>query len=143
LAGNEVLRRAFSGAERVHLIGLVSEGGVHSGFGHLEALIRMGAALDVPDLVLHAFTDGRDTLPTSGAGYLEAVEGWMGDCGAGRVGSVVGRYWAMDRDRRWDRVQRAYDLLVHGRAEHSASGGAAAVRGAYERGETDEFITPV
>jgi len=142
LAENPVLREAFSGAERVHLIGLVSDGGVHSGFGHLEALIRMGAALSVPDLVLHAFTDGRDTLPMSGAGYLETVEGWMRDAGAGRVGSVVGRYWAMDRDRRWERVQRAYDLLVHGRAEHRADDGPAAAGAAYERGETDEFIEP-
>ena len=143
LAENPVLRDALTGAERVHLIGLVSDGGVHSGFLHLEALIRLGAQLGVPDLVLHAFTDGRDTLPTSGAGYLEAVEAWMADAGAGRVGSVVGRYWAMDRDRRWDRIQRAYDLLVHGRAEHEADTGPDAARDAYERGETDEFITPV
>jgi 2,3-bisphosphoglycerate-independent phosphoglycerate mutase len=142
LAENPVLREAFTAAERVHLIGLVSDGGVHSGFGHLEALIRMGAALDVPDLVLHAFTDGRDTLPTSGAGYLEAVEGWMRDSGAGRIGSVVGRYWAMDRDRRWERVQRAYDLLVHARAEHRVASGPEAARTAYERDQTDEFIAP-
>jgi 2,3-bisphosphoglycerate-independent phosphoglycerate mutase len=126
----------------VHLIGLVSEGGVHSGWRHLEALIRLAASLEVEDLVLHAFTDGRDTLPESGAGYLETVQGWMNDAGVGRVGSVVGRYWAMDRDRRWDRVQRAYDLLVHGRAEHRASSGAEAARAAYARDETDEFITP-
>jgi 2,3-bisphosphoglycerate-independent phosphoglycerate mutase len=126
----------------VHLIGLVSDGGVHSGFVHLQALIRLAAQLEVDDLVLHAFTDGRDTLPTSGAGYLEAVEGWMADAGAGRVGSVVGRYWAMDRDRRWERIQRAYDLLVHGRAEHRADSAPAAARDAYARGETDEFITP-
>jgi 2,3-bisphosphoglycerate-independent phosphoglycerate mutase len=143
LAENPVLREAFAGAERVHLIGLVSDGGVHSGFGHLEALIRMGAALEVPDLVLHAFTDGRDTFPTSGAGYLETVERWMRDVRTGRIGSVVGRYWAMDRDRRWDRVQRAYDLLVHGRAAHRAADGPAAAREAYERGETDEFIEPM
>jgi 2,3-bisphosphoglycerate-independent phosphoglycerate mutase len=140
---NPVLRDAFTGAERVHLIGLVSDGGVHSGFGHLEALIRMGAQLGVPDLVLHAFTDGRDTLPTSGAGYLDTVEGWMASTGAARVGSVVGRYFAMDRDRRWQRIQRAYDLLVDGQAEHRAASGAEAVRQAYERDETDEFIEPV
>jgi 2,3-bisphosphoglycerate-independent phosphoglycerate mutase len=140
---NDVLRDAFSNAERVHLIGLVSDGGVHSGFEHLEALIRLGASLGVSDLVLHAFTDGRDTLPKSGAGYLETVQGWMDDAGAGRIGSVVGRYWAMDRDRRWDRTQRAYDLLVHGRAEHRAATGTEAAKQAYERDETDEFITPV
>ena len=140
---NEVLREAFSDAPRVHLIGLVSDGGVHSGWEHLEALILLGASLGVSDLVLHAFTDGRDTLPKSGAGYLETVQGWMDDAGAGRIGSVVGRYWAMDRDKRWDRTQRTYDLLVHGRAEHRAASGAQAAREAYERDETDEFITPV
>jgi 2,3-bisphosphoglycerate-independent phosphoglycerate mutase len=142
LSSNEVLRAAFSDAERVHLIGLVSDGGVHSGFKHLEALIRMAASMEVPDLVLHAFTDGRDTLPHGGVGYLETVQGWMDDAGAGRIGSVVGRYWAMDRDKRWDRIQRAYDLIVHGRAEHHTPSGAEAAREAYERDETDEFITP-
>jgi 2,3-bisphosphoglycerate-independent phosphoglycerate mutase len=143
LASNPVLEAAFSGAERVHLLGLVSDGGVHSGFEHLLALIELAAGIGVPDLVLHAFTDGRDTLPTSGAGYLATVQGWMEGTGAGRIGSIVGRYYAMDRDSRWDRIQLAYDLLVHGRAEHRAETGEEAARAAYERGETDEFITPV
>ena len=89
-------------------------------------------------MIVHAFTDGRDTLPHAGAGFLAALDAAEGV----RVGSVVGRYWAMDRDRRWDRTQRAYDLLVHGRAPHSASSGEEAVSAAYERGETDEFIEP-
>jgi 2,3-bisphosphoglycerate-independent phosphoglycerate mutase len=143
LASNEVLRDAMTDAERVHLIGLVSDGGVHSSLGHLRALIELAASLEVGDLVVHAFTDGRDTLPTSGADFLAEVERWMTSSGVGRVGSVVGRYFAMDRDRRWDRVQRAYDLLVHGKAEHSADTAAQAARDAYERDETDEFITPV
>jgi 2,3-bisphosphoglycerate-independent phosphoglycerate mutase len=143
LAANPVLTAAFGEAERVHLLGLVSDGGVHSGWKHLEALIGLAAELGVRDLVLHAFTDGRDTLPTGGAGYLETVEGWMAEAGVGRVGSIVGRYYAMDRDKRWDRIQRAYDLIVHGRADHHADTGAGAVLAAYERGETDEFITPV
>jgi 2,3-bisphosphoglycerate-independent phosphoglycerate mutase len=143
LAENRVLRAAFSGAPRVHLIGLVSDGGVHSGWRHLEALIGLAAALSVPDLVLHAFTDGRDTLPMSGAGFLATVHEWMEAAGRGRIGSVVGRYYAMDRDSRWERVQTAYDLLVHGKASHRASSGEEAARAAYERGETDEFITPV
>ena len=145
LSANAVLREAMTGGAtgRVHLIGLVSDGGVHSGFGHLEALIQMAAALEVPDLVIHAFTDGRDTLPTSGAGYLETVEAWLAEAGRGRIGSVVGRYWAMDRDRRWERVQAAYDLLVHGRSDHAADGASAGVRAAYERDETDEFIRPI
>jgi len=145
IAENPVLRAAFAGAERVHLIGLVSDGGVHSGWEHLEALIRMGGQLEVPDLVVHAFTDGRDTLPKAGAGYLATVEDWLadaaGDGRCARVGSVIGRYFAMDRDRRWERVQQAYDLLVHGRGEHRAEDGPGAVRAAYERGETDEFVT--
>ena len=98
LAENTVLRAALSGAERVHLIGLVSDGGVHSGFEQLEAMIRLGAQLGVRDLVLHAFTDGRDTLPTSGAGYLEAAEGWMADAGtpggSARSSGAIGRWIA-------------------------------------------------
>jgi len=145
LARNDVLRAAFAGAERVHLIGLVSDGGVHSGWDHLEALIRMGGQLEVPDLVVHAFTDGRDTLPKAGAGYLATVEDWLADAAGdgrrARVGSVIGRYFAMDRDKRWERVQQAYDLLVHGRGAHHAANGPEAVRAAYERGETDEFVT--
>ena len=120
LAGNEVLRAAFTDAPRVHIIGLVSDGGVHSSMTHLRALIELGVELGVSDLVIHAFTDGRDTTPKSGAGFLELVTGWMADRGCGRIGSVVGRYYAMDRDKRWDRVKLAYDMLVHGRAEHRA-----------------------
>jgi 2,3-bisphosphoglycerate-independent phosphoglycerate mutase len=141
-ASNAVIRAAMSDAPRVHLLGLVSDGGVHSGFTHLAALIALAAELDVGDLVVHAFTDGRDTLPTSGEGFLSAVEEWIAAAGVGRVGSVVGRYFAMDRDRRWDRIQRAYDLLVHGRAEFTAGSGPEAARDAYQRGETDEFISP-
>jgi 2,3-bisphosphoglycerate-independent phosphoglycerate mutase len=143
LASNGVLREAFTGAGRVHLIGLVSDGGVHSGWDHLEALIKLGAELEVGDLVLHAFTDGRDTLPHGGAEFLETVEGWMAGAGAGRIGTVIGRYYAMDRDKRWERVQLAYDLLVHGRGEHTADSGPEAARAAYAHDETDEFIRPV
>ncbi|MDQ6803522.1 MAG: 2,3-bisphosphoglycerate-independent phosphoglycerate mutase, partial [Actinomycetota bacterium] len=142
LASNAELKAAFAGAGRVHLLGLVSDGGVHSGWKHLEVLIALAAELGVPDLVLHAFTDGRDTLPHGGTGYLETVEGWMAAAGVGRVGTVVGRYFAMDRDKRWDRTQRAYDLIMHGRGEHHAETGPAAVAVAYDRGETDEFVEP-
>jgi 2,3-bisphosphoglycerate-independent phosphoglycerate mutase len=142
MASNPVVREAFSGASRVHLIGLVSDGGVHSSLEHLRALISLAASLEVPDLVVHAFTDGRDTLPHSGAGFLASVEAWMSEAGVGRIGSVVGRYYAMDRDSRWDRVKLAYDMLVHGQAPHRADSGEAAALAAYERDETDEFITP-
>jgi 2,3-bisphosphoglycerate-independent phosphoglycerate mutase len=140
LSENDVLRDAVAGAERVHLIGLVSDGGVHSSLDHLHALLDLASG--APDVVVHAFTDGRDTLPHSGAGFLEHVEGWCREAGNARVGSVVGRYFAMDRDRRWDRVEKAYDLLVRGEAPHRADGAAQAARDAYDRGETDEFIEP-
>ncbi|HEV7161999.1 MAG TPA: 2,3-bisphosphoglycerate-independent phosphoglycerate mutase [Solirubrobacteraceae bacterium] len=138
LAQNDALRAAFSDAERVHLIGLVSDGGVHSSIEHVRALIALGHSLAVKDLVVHAFTDGRDTLPHAGAGFLRELERVAG----ARVGSVVGRYWAMDRDRRWERTQRAYDMLVHGQAPHHAASGEQAVEDAYRRGDTDEFIEP-
>ena len=124
----------------MHLIGLVSDGGVHSSDRHLKALIELAAEWGIDDLVVHAFTDGRDTSPKGGAKYLAEVQGWMEEVGAGRIGSVIGRYFAMDRDKRWDRVQKAYDLLVHGKAEHHADSGAEAAQAAYDRDETDEFI---
>jgi 2,3-bisphosphoglycerate-independent phosphoglycerate mutase len=124
---------------RVHLLGLVSDGGVHSSLEHLRALIALAGEVEPSaDVVVHAFTDGRDTLPHAGAGYLAELDGTAG----ARVGSVVGRYWAMDRDRRWERTQRAYDMLVHGCAPQQAASGEQAVREAYERGETDEFVEP-
>ncbi len=127
-------------------LGLVSDGGVHSSLQHLLALIACArehpaSGGGAKDVLVHAFTDGRDTLPHAGAGYLAQLDATPG----ARVGSVVGRYWAMDRDRRWDRTQRAYDLLVHARAgggDYHAASGEEAVRAAYERGETDEFIEP-
>jgi 2,3-bisphosphoglycerate-independent phosphoglycerate mutase len=142
LAENETLQAAMRDAPRVHLIGLVSGGGVHSSERHLKALVDVAAQAGVDDLVVHAFTDGRDTSPTSGAASLAELEGWLRDAGSGRVGSVVGRYFAMDRDGRWDRTQKAIDLLVDGKADHHADSGEAAVKAAYERDETDEFISP-
>jgi 2,3-bisphosphoglycerate-independent phosphoglycerate mutase len=140
--GNEVLAAALRGAPRVHLVGLISAGGVHSAMGQLRTLIEMAARAGAEDLVIHAFTDGRDTPPTSGAESLRTVESWCEQAQTGRIASVVGRYFGMDRDNRWDRVQRAYDLLVHGIAEHAAPTAEQAALDAYERGETDEFIAP-
>jgi 2,3-bisphosphoglycerate-independent phosphoglycerate mutase len=146
LGENEAITRALTASERVHLIGLVSDGGVHSSLGHLQALIELAGRLGVRDLAIHCFTDGRDTLPEAGAEYLALLESWClelwppGARSRARVASVVGRYYAMDRDRRWERVQAAYDLLVHGRAAHHAETAVQAVMDAYERGETDEFI---
>jgi 2,3-bisphosphoglycerate-independent phosphoglycerate mutase len=137
LGDSEVLGELMDGAERLHLIGLVSDGGVHSSDRHLKALIELAASKGVPDVIVHAFTDGRDTSPTGGAKYLAEVE----RLGGARVGSVIGRYFAMDRDGRWDRIQKAYDLLVHGKGEHRADSAEQAAKDAYERDETDEFIT--
>ena len=141
LAANPAVRAALTGSERVHLLGLVSDGGVHSGFAHLHALVELAGRVGVTDLVVHCFTDGRDTSPTAGEGYLRTLDEWFATAGVGRVATVTGRYYAMDRDRRWERVQAAYDLLVHGRGEHIAADGPQAARDAYARGETDEFIT--
>jgi 2,3-bisphosphoglycerate-independent phosphoglycerate mutase len=139
LADNEAIKGALEG-ERVHLIGLVSDGGVHASLSHLKALIQVAAEAGVEDIVLHAFTDGRDTLPHSGEEFVGEAEKWLGEVG-GRIGSVTGRYFAMDRDKRWDRIKLAYDALVHGRGDApDASSGVEAVRAAYERDETDEFI---
>jgi 2,3-bisphosphoglycerate-independent phosphoglycerate mutase len=134
--------RAACDAGRLHLLGLVSEGGVHASMGHLRALLEVAQNAQVEDVVLHAFTDGRDTNPDSGAGYVAEVESWMEELG-GRVASVSGRYFAMDRDKRWDRTKRAWDAIVHGEAEPPpADSGEEAVKAAYERDESDEFIQP-
>ena len=139
---NEVLTEAMKDTERLHLLGLVSHGGVHSSMDHLHDLLELAQQQGVPDVVVHAFTDGRDTAPDSGAGYLAELEGWLETTG-GRVGSVTGRYYAMDRDKRWDRTELALKALVDGEAEHHADSGEQAVKDAYERDETDEFIRPV
>jgi 2,3-bisphosphoglycerate-independent phosphoglycerate mutase len=142
---NQVLRQACAAAReggRLHLLGLVSAGGVHSSLGHLRACVELAARERVPDIVVHAFTDGRDTPPDSGVRYVAEVEGWLAEAG-GRLADVSGRYYAMDRDRRWDRTKLAYDAIVHGVAQPPpARSGEEAVRAAYERGETDEFIRP-
>jgi 2,3-bisphosphoglycerate-independent phosphoglycerate mutase len=140
LGENKVILEALHAAPRVHLIGLVSEGGVHSSHLHLKALIELAAQEGVEDLVIHAFTDGRDTAPKSGAKMLATVQEWCEEAGVGRIGSVIGRYLAMDRDTRWDRTEKAVELLRRGEAEHEADSGEEACKAAYERDETDEFI---
>ncbi len=124
---------------RLHLLGLVSDGGVHSGWEHIEATIELAAQEGVPDVVFHAFTDGRDTLPHGGKGYLEELERWLR--AAGRVATVSGRYYAMDRDTRWERTKLAYDAIVHAQGLRAPSS-AAAIAESYERDVTDEFVVP-
>jgi 2,3-bisphosphoglycerate-independent phosphoglycerate mutase len=141
---NEVLLAACERARkgprgRLHLLGLLSDGGVHSGWEHIEACIELATEEGVPDLVVHAFTDGRDTLPHGGRGYLEELERWLRQ--AGRIATVGGRYYAMDRDTRWERTKLAYDAIVHATGQRAASA-AEAIESAYQRGETDEFVLP-
>jgi 2,3-bisphosphoglycerate-independent phosphoglycerate mutase len=145
---NEALLGACAAARqsgRLHLAGLVSDGGVHSSMNHLRACVELAASERVPELVVHAFTDGRDTSPTSAPGYLAQLERWLAaatEAGTrSRVASVTGRYWAMDRDARWDRTKRAYDAIVHGEGLVAESAEAAVKKG-YGRSETDEFIQP-
>ncbi len=142
---NEALRAACGSAResrrgRLHAIGLISDGGVHSGWEHIEAIIELAGEEGVSDLVIHALTDGRDTLPHNGAGYVEELERWLRH--TGRIGTVGGRYWGMDRDRRWDRTKKAYDAVVHAKAPRADSA-VAAIKAAYEEDVTDEFIEPV
>ncbi len=141
---NDALRAACERARRsprgrLHLLGLVSDGGVHSGWEHIEAAIELATQEGVPDVVFHAFTDGRDTLPHGGAGYVEELERWL--YRAGRVGTVSGRFYAMDRDTRWERTKLAYDAIVHGRGL-GAETSAESIKASYDRDETDEFIKP-
>jgi len=127
----------------LHLIGLLSDGGVHSSQQHVHALLRMAAAnrLSGNQVVVHAFMDGRDTSPHGGKAYLEDLEAVMQETGCGVIGSVVGRYWAMDRDNRWERIRKAYDLLVDGTGA-SFESAVQAVEASYAAGVTDEFVEP-
>ena len=141
---NEALLTACARAResprgRLHLLGLVSDGGVHSGWEHIEAAIELAAQEGVTEVVFHAFTDGRDTLPHNGRGYVAELERWLRH--AGRIGTVSGRYYAMDRDRRWERTKLAYDAIVHAQGLRAATA-EAAVTESYERDESDEFIRP-
>lgn len=142
---NPVLLAAVRAAKErgtaLHLMGLVSDGGVHSHIDHLLALVDLAKNEGLPRVFIHAFLDGRDTPPKSGLGYVEALERSLAEKGIGRIATVSGRYFAMDRDKRWDRVKKAHEALVAGIGEE-ASSGADAVRRAYERGETDEFVSP-
>jgi 2,3-bisphosphoglycerate-independent phosphoglycerate mutase len=141
LGENAALAAALDGFERVHLIGLVSDGGVHSGWKHIEALIKLAGEHGVPDVVIHAFTDGRDTSPRGGAKFLAQVEAWAATAANARIGSVVGRYYAMDRDQREERTKAAVDLLLDGVSDHHAHSAVQAVTDSYARDERgDEFV---
>ncbi|WP_417911732.1 2,3-bisphosphoglycerate-independent phosphoglycerate mutase [Candidatus Electronema sp. TJ] len=135
-----VLDKAQAAGSRVHFCGLLSDGGVHSHLSHLAALLEMAAARKI-EAKIHCFMDGRDTPPSSGVGYMRELLAIIQRIGCGNVATVSGRYWAMDRDTRWDRVEKAWRAMVGGQGL-SAADPLDAVTAAYARGETDEFIQP-
>jgi 2,3-bisphosphoglycerate-independent phosphoglycerate mutase len=137
------MKHALTGGRQLHLFGLVSDGGVHSRDSHLYALLKMAKQNGLERVFVHAFMDGRDTLPTNGAGYLEQLQQKMREYNTGRIATVNGRYYAMDRDRRWERISKAYNAMVNGDGEGGKY--ADAVKGmkeSYNRGVTDEFVIP-
>jgi 2,3-bisphosphoglycerate-independent phosphoglycerate mutase len=144
LTRNRVLQENFAHARghRLHLLGLVSDGGVHSHYSHMIALANAAHGAGVTEIFVHAFTDGRDTSPTGGAGYLRTCDKELRKSG-GQIVTVVGRYFAMDRDRRWDRTKKAWDAVVLGRGEVCESSPPEAVKQQYQEGKTDEFMPPL
>ena len=137
------MKNARTNGRQLHLFGLLSDGGVHSYQTHLNALLRMAKQNEVERVFVHAFMDGRDTLPTNGAGYLEQLQHVMREYKTGKIATVNGRYYAMDRDRRWERIAKAYNAMVFGEAEGGKYTDAVhGVKESYNKGVTDEFIIP-
>jgi 2,3-bisphosphoglycerate-independent phosphoglycerate mutase len=132
--------KAAGAGKAVHILGLLSDGGVHSHQDHLVAMAELAAKRGAEKIYLHAFLDGRDTPPKSAQHSIELMQATFTRLGKGRVASLIGRYFAMDRDNRWDRVEQAYSLIVDGKAEHHADYAVDGLIAAYERGESDEFV---
>lgn len=139
------VNHAIASGRSLHLMGLVSDGGVHSHLEHLKALVDLAAGKDLKDIFIHVFLDGRDTSPTSGVRFVEELEAHIGPVGAPRkakIATVSGRYYAMDRDKRWERVERAYNAMVHSDG-HEADSAVSAIQASYDAGIMDEFVEPV
>ena len=128
--------------KRLHLMGLVSDGGVHSHINHLFALLEMAKQFNVAEVFVHCFLDGRDTPPETGAAFVEQVQAKIAELGIGCIATVSGRYYAMDRDKRWERTERAFESMVLGNGIH-ATDAVASIRASYAKGITDEFAEPV
>lgn len=145
LNDNDQIKAAYeyvkSSGKSLHFMGLMSDGGVHSSMEHLFAFLNLAKEQGLKDVFVHAFMDGRDTDPRSGKGYIEQLEAHLTKSG-GRLASIIGRYYAMDRDKRWERIKLAYDLLVNGKGD-SFTNGAKAMQQRYDSDITDEFITPL
>jgi 2,3-bisphosphoglycerate-independent phosphoglycerate mutase len=139
----EAMKNARASGRKLHLFGLLSDGGVHSRQEHLYALLKMARQQGVDRVFVHAFMDGRDTLPTNGVGYLEQLQQKMREYNSGRIATVNGRYYAMDRDRRWERIAKAYSAMVEDKAEGGTYVDAVqGVKESYNKGVTDEFVVP-
>ena len=147
--GDFFTNKAFLGAidavkksgGKLHLMGLTSNGGVHSHITHLSALIELAKREGLSNVYIHCYMDGRDVSPTSGAGFVQELQDKINELGFGKIATVCGRYYAMDRDNRWDRVEKAYDMLL-GNCEHSATDPVQALKDSYAEGVTDEFVLP-
>ena len=132
--------QALADDKAVHVLGLLSPGGVHSHEEQIHAMVRLAVERGVKQVYVHAFLDGRDTPPKSAASSLEKIQGLFDELGCGQLVSIIGRYYAMDRDHRWPRIQAAYDLITNATAEYSAESAMVGLEAAYKRGETDEFV---
>ncbi|AMK12999.1 2,3-bisphosphoglycerate-independent phosphoglycerate mutase [Pseudodesulfovibrio indicus] len=137
----KLMDRTVAGSGRLHFMGLISDGGVHSHLNHLFALLEMAKARNIPEVFVHVFLDGRDTGPTSGLGYVGQLADKLAELGVGRIATVSGRFWAMDRDKRFERVEVAYRALVDGDGV-VIDDPLAAIRASYDAGENDEFVKP-
>ncbi len=137
----DAIENAIQSGTALHLFGLISDGGVHSHLDHLYALVELAKSRGLKKVYIHCFMDGRDVPPDSGKGYIEQLEAKLADIGVGEIATVMGRYYAMDRDNRWERVQRAYDAMVKGRGLYCASA-VDAMQASYDREEMDEFVLP-
>ena len=136
----DAIDKAVSNNKAVHILGLLSPGGVHSHENHILAMIKMAAQRGAKQVYVHAFLDGRDTPPRSAEASLKKIDDCFAEQGCGRTASIVGRYYAMDRDNRWDRVESAYNLLTAAESEHRADNAVAGLQAAYDRDENDEFV---
>ncbi|RLF42843.1 MAG: 2,3-bisphosphoglycerate-independent phosphoglycerate mutase, partial [Thermoplasmata archaeon] len=140
---NRALKKAMEKAKKtkLHLIGLIGPGGVHALPEHLFALLKMAKENGLKNVAIHCFTDGRDTPPKSALEYVRQIQRKIDEIGIGEIATIVGRYYAMDRDKRWERTKKAYEMLTQGKGR-KAENAEEAVKEAYEKGETDEFIQP-
>jgi 2,3-bisphosphoglycerate-independent phosphoglycerate mutase len=138
----EAADTAIEAGKAVHILGLLSPGGVHSHEEHIHAMVKLAVERGAQKVYVHAFLDGRDTPPKSAEPSFVGLNALFDELGVGRIGSIIGRYYAMDRDNRWERIQLAYDLLVGAKAEYEVASACEGLQAAYARGETDEFVAP-